>query len=63
MDEPKSHLEVLLDNLDVVVSDPQQLTLSEQLDAIAARELKGIERKRKRKSRPDFLPPHLRVIK
>lgn len=54
MDErPKSHLEVLLDNLDTV-PDRQGPSLMEQLEEISRRELNVIERKQNKKPRPDF---------
>jgi hypothetical protein len=59
-DTPKSHLECVLDNLDVL-PNRHGPTLMEQLEEISRRELKIIERKQKRKPRPDF--HHLRVIK
>jgi hypothetical protein len=54
MDEPKSHLEVLLDNLNLDVPDEPGPSLLEMLEEISRRELKAIERKQNRKARPDY---------
>lgn len=67
-DTPKSYLQVMLDNLDVV-PDRQGPSLLEMLDEISRRgpdeiniNIRTVCDKPKRQ-KPDFLPPYLRVIK